>query len=62
MRIAYAGMAEFADAGDYELARMVLQSMKEYKLSAVDRNRFDRIQEKLSEMDWEGIRSILKEA
>ncbi len=58
---AYAGILEFAGAMDYELVRMVLQSVKEYRLPAEEKARFDRIQEKFSQMDWDGICRILQE-
>ncbi len=57
---AYAGLSEFADAMDYELARMVMDSVKEYSLPAADKERFDRLQVCLSKMDWDGIKEILK--
>ncbi len=57
---AYAGLAEFAGDMDYELARMVMQSVKEYKLPPEDKKRFDEISEKLSQLDWDGIKSILQ--
>lgn len=56
---AYAGLSEFAGDMDYELARMLIQSVNEYKLPPADRERFDRLQEGLSRMDWDGIREIL---
>ena len=58
---AYNGLNEFAVAMDYELANMVLDSMKEYRLPDEDRDRFGRIRSRLSQLDWEGIREILKE-
>ncbi|MBR4574727.1 MAG: DegV family EDD domain-containing protein [Lachnospiraceae bacterium] len=58
---AYAGLGEFAYNMDYELAKMVLDSVKEYKLPESDRERFDRLNSKLSSLDWEGMIEILKE-
>ena len=58
---AYAGLSEFADAMDYELARMVMDSVKEYKLPEKDAERFDRLQMCMSKMDWAGIKDIIKE-
>ena len=40
---------------------MVLESVKEYRLPEKDQERFDRIRERLSQMDWDGIRDILHE-
>ncbi len=58
---AYAGLAEFADAMDYELAKMVTDSMKEYTLPEEDGERFSKIRTLLSGMDWDGIKKILEE-
>ena len=59
---AYAGLSEFADAMDYELARMVMDSVKEYRLPQADEARFEKLQICLSQMDWDGIKEIIKEA
>ncbi|MCR5357411.1 MAG: DegV family EDD domain-containing protein, partial [Lachnospiraceae bacterium] len=58
---AYGGLSEFAQAKDYELARMVMDSVGEYRLPDGDAERFKRIQTCLSRMDWDGINDILKE-
>jgi HPt (histidine-containing phosphotransfer) domain-containing protein len=55
---AYAGLSEFVQAQDYELVRMVMDSVKEYKLPDADADRFRRIQDKLSQMDWDGIKEV----
>ena len=36
-------------------------SIKEYRLPGTDEERFKRIASKLAQMDWDGIRDILKE-
>ena len=59
---AYAGLTEFTEIQDYELARMVTESLKEYKLPDADEDRFKRINSKLAKMDWDGIKEILNEA
>ncbi len=59
---AYGGLSEFTEIQDYELARMVVDSLKEYRLPEADEERFKRISSKLAQMDWDGIREILKEA
>jgi DNA-binding response OmpR family regulator len=59
---AYGGLSEFTEMQDYELARMVVDSLKEYRLPEPDVERFKRIDSKLAQMDWDGIREILKEA
>ncbi len=58
---AYGGLSEFVQAKDFELARMVMDSIKEYKLPEEDEERFGRIGACLSQMDWDGIIEILKE-
>ncbi len=58
---AYGGLSEFVQSKDYELAHMVLESVKEYSLPAEDGERFKRIQTCLSRMDWDGITEILQE-
>ncbi len=57
---AYAGLSEFAEAMDFDLARMVIDSVKEYRLPDEDEKRFVRIQECLSQMDWEGIKDTVR--
>ncbi|MCR5650271.1 MAG: DegV family EDD domain-containing protein [Lachnospiraceae bacterium] len=58
---AYGGIAEFADNMDYELVKMVMDSVMEYRLPPDDEERFDRIQKKLSQMDWDGIKETVHE-
>jgi len=58
---AYGGLSEFVQSKDYELAHMVLESVKEYSLPVEDGERFKKIQTCLSRMDWDGIRDILQE-
>lgn len=58
---AYAGLEEFALSADYELSRMVMDSVREYALAGDDEERFDRIDKCLSQMDWDGMIKILKE-
>ena len=57
---AYAAMEEFSHAKDFELARMVMDSVKEYRLPEADAVRFKEIQEKLSQMDWDAILELVK--
>ncbi|MCR5675025.1 MAG: DegV family EDD domain-containing protein [Lachnospiraceae bacterium] len=57
---AYAAIEEFSQAKDYELAKMVMDSLKEFRLPAADDERMRGIQEKLAKMDWDGILDILK--
>ena len=58
---AYAGLSEFVESMDYDLARMVMDSVHEYRLPAEDDDRFDRINSCLMVMDWNGIKRILNE-
>lgn len=52
-------LKEFADAEDYELSRMVLDSMREYSLPDDERERFEGMRSRLSNLDWDGIREII---
>ncbi|MCR5325097.1 MAG: response regulator [Lachnospiraceae bacterium] len=58
---AYGGLMEFTGAKDYELVRMVMDSVKEYKLPPADKERFAKLQERLLQMDWDGMTKILQE-
>lgn len=57
---AYASLAEFAGSMDFELAKMVIDSVREYKLSQDDEKRFDRISAMLSRLDWDGIKETIQ--
>ncbi len=59
---AYAGLGEFAHSMDYELAKMVIDSVSEYSLPEEDAERFKRIGNALSQMDWDTIKEILQES
>ena len=52
---------EFTQAKDYELSRMILGSLKEYSLPPEDEDRMERIQDCLTNMDWDGIKEIIQE-
>ncbi|MCR5302668.1 MAG: DegV family EDD domain-containing protein [Lachnospiraceae bacterium] len=56
---AYGGLLEFAENMDYELAMMVMDSVKEYRLSPADDEIFADIRKKLSDLDWEGIKEVI---
>lgn len=56
---AYDSLMDVIDIKDYELTRMILQSVREYRLPEEDRARFDRLQEMLARMDWDGMREVL---
>ncbi len=40
----------------------LMDSVKEYALPDKDKERFQRLQERLGQMDWSGMRAILQEA
>ncbi|MCR5511678.1 MAG: DegV family EDD domain-containing protein [Lachnospiraceae bacterium] len=58
---AYGGLSEFAQAKDFELANMVMESVREYKLPPDDEERFTKIRNALSKMDWDEISAIISE-
>ena len=55
---AYQALKEYADAMDYGLSRMVLDSMREYRLPAEDRERFRDLESCLAQLKWDDIRDI----
>ena len=57
---AYQSLQEFAQMEDYDLAEMVLGSLKEYRLPADDDIKIKEIEKKLYALDWDGIREILE--
>ena len=58
---AYAALLEFSEAMDFDLANMVVESMKEFKLPAEDKKKFEEIAKKLTNLDWDGIREIINQ-
>ncbi len=56
---AYSALLEFTDSMDFDLADMVVNSMKEYTLPEKDKGIFEEIEKKLSGLDWDGIREII---
>lgn len=59
---AYDSLSGFIDAMDYDLAEMVLSSMKEYLLPESDAKRFKSLGEKLLDLDWDGMKALLAQA
>ena len=59
IRDACQSLAEFVSMEDYELSRMVLDSMREYSLPEAERERFSRLRTCLSQLDWDGMRAEL---
>ena len=58
---AYTGLYEFAQDENQDLARMIMGTVSNYKLSSEDEERFKKIEEHLSNMDWDGLKTILEE-
>ena len=58
---AYGALEEFTGARDYECVKMVLDSVKEFKLPSDDDDRFKKIQDLLSQMDFDSIMTLLQE-
>lgn len=58
----YVSMQEFAQTEDYELAQMVMDAVKEYRLPEEDKERVTAIQACLQKLDWDGVRKIVSEA
>ncbi len=58
---AFIALIDFAGAMDYELTRMVLDSMKEYRLKPEDKKVFDEIEKLLMSLDWDGIKKVIEE-
>ncbi len=58
---AYGAIEEFAAAMDYDCVKMVLDSVKEYTLPEGAREKFEKINTLLVEMNWNGIKAVLQE-
>jgi hypothetical protein len=56
---AYGALSEFTEMMDYDCVKMVLDSVKEFKLPAEDKAKMDKIQSLLLDMNWEKIREVL---
>ena len=56
---AYASIAEFAATYDRESIDMVLDSLKEYRLSDEDADKIRTIKEAYGNLDWEKLREIV---
>ncbi len=57
---AYAALNEIVEVMDYDTARLIMDSLKEYSLPDKDAKICEKILECLSQMDWDGIREALK--
>ncbi len=57
----YNGLLQFVDDMDYDLVKMALDSVKEYKLPEKDEKIFKELNEKLTRYDWDGLTDLLSE-
>ncbi|MCR5053870.1 MAG: response regulator [Lachnospiraceae bacterium] len=62
LREAYQTIMEIADSMDYELMEDIIRNIKAYRLPRPDRERVDLIEDKLTALDWEGIKMTAGEA
>ncbi|WP_026528927.1 response regulator [Butyrivibrio sp. VCD2006] len=58
---AYAALSEFIDAMDFDLADMVIKSMKEFKLPDNDQRIFTEMEKLLTGLNWDDMRKLLNE-
>ncbi len=58
---AYASLSEFAQMKEYEMAKMVVESVRDYRLPAEDEERMKQIQSYLSNMEWDKMIDLTKE-
>ena len=56
---AYSSLKEFADAEDYDLAEMVINSLKEFRLLPDDDKKIKDIEKNLYALKWDEIKNIL---
>ncbi|MBR1629500.1 MAG: hypothetical protein IJ679_09625, partial [Lachnospiraceae bacterium] len=61
MHDAYSTLKEVASYMDYDAVEMVLESLKEYRLSPQDQKKIDQIERKLRALDWDAIEAFLME-
>lgn len=58
---AYAALAEFIEAMDFDLADMVIKSMKDYKLPDNDAKIFAEMEKLLTGLHWDDMKKLLDE-
>lgn len=58
LKEAYQTMEEIAGSMDYGLMEELIKDLKKYSLPEADRDRIAGIEERLNELDWDGIISI----
>ncbi|MEE3466859.1 MAG: two-component regulator propeller domain-containing protein [Eubacterium sp.] len=56
---AYQSLKEFAEAEDYDLAEMVIGSLKEFRLPPEDEEKMQQIEKKLYALEWDAIKEVL---
>ena len=56
----YAALKEISEMMDRDMVLMALDSVKEYRLPVKDAECFKELREKISQLDWDGIKEILK--
>ena len=57
---AYSSLKEFAQAQDYDLAEMVINSLKEFRLPEDDDKKITAIEKSLYALKWDEIINVLK--
>lgn len=55
---AYRSLVEISEIMDFDMADMIIKAMKEYELKEEDRIAFKEIEDKLTNLDWEGVTEI----
>lgn len=56
----YTALKEISEMMDRDMVLMALDSVKEYRLPPEDAERFRALKEKISQLDWDGIKNILE--
>ena len=59
---AYKAMIEIAMTMDYGLMDNLISDLRKYKLESEDADRLSQIEKLLTELDWDGIEAIAREA
>ena len=60
LKDAYLSIRDYAESYDYDLIKMVLESLEDYRIPDNDRQIFNEIGQKLESMDYEGIKELIK--
>lgn len=62
LKEAYNTLAEMIPQLDYDAVEMILDQVKEYKLSSDDASRISKLEKLLRSFDWDGMEALVKEA